>query len=190
MHFFGSRGLAGLVGAAAVIVSVTAAAQEPAGPDDKIKAACLVNFAGFVTWPSGTFAKPDSPIIIAVFGADPFGAALEQAAGTDTINGHPVVIARFSRLQEITPSHVLYVSRSENDRLPQLLRQRGVASALTVGETPQFTHRGGMIRFRMKGEQVQFEINAPAVQRAGLKISSKMLKLAIVVEPAEGPAKP
>lgn len=176
-----------LIGASLLITSATffVAGQKPASREYKIKAACLVNFATFVTWPAAAFSQPDSPLVIAVLGADPFGAALEQAIGADLIQGRPVVVKRFQRLEEVTPCHVLFIALSENDRLARTLKHRNVAGALTVGEAPQFATSGGMIRFTTKGEQVHFEINVDAMERARLKVSSKVLKLAIVIKQDE-----
>ena len=49
---------------------------------------------------------------------------------------------------------------------------------LTVGETDGFARQGGTIGFTMEGDRVRFEINTRAAQRAGLEISSRLLRLA------------
>ncbi len=55
------------------------------------------------------------------------------------------------------------------------------AHVLTVGETDRFAQSGGMINFVLEENRVRFEINVEAADRAGLKISSKLLELAHVV---------
>jgi hypothetical protein len=50
---------------------------------------------------------------------------------------------------------------------------------LTVGETERFTQTGGMINFIMEGNKIRFEINDETAKKAGLKISSKLLSLAL-----------
>jgi hypothetical protein len=52
---------------------------------------------------------------------------------------------------------------------------------LTVGETDAFLERGGVIAFAMEGGKLRFSINAAAADRAGLKLSSQLLKLAVRV---------
>jgi hypothetical protein len=42
----------------------------------KIKAAFLLNFAKFITWPDQTFTSPQQPFSFCVLGQDPFGTAL------------------------------------------------------------------------------------------------------------------
>jgi hypothetical protein len=52
------------------------------------------------------------------------------------------------------------------------------ASILTIGDTAGFARQGVIINFYLENRKVRFEINAAAARRAGLTISSKLLKLA------------
>lgn len=52
---------------------------------------------------------------------------------------------------------------------------------LTVGEFEGFAKRGGMINFIIVDNRIAFEINIDAARRAGLSISSQLLKLAEIV---------
>jgi preprotein translocase subunit Sec61beta len=49
---------------------------------------------------------------------------------------------------------------------------------LTVGESEAFARQGGMIRFFEEDNRLRFEINPTAAEKVGLRISSKLLKLA------------
>jgi hypothetical protein len=53
---------------------------------------------------------------------------------------------------------------------------------LTVGEGTSFTRAGGMIAFVIENRRVRFEINRTAAENAGLKLSSKLLTVAKLVE--------
>ena len=50
---------------------------------------------------------------------------------------------------------------------------------LTVGETEKFLEAGGMINFVTQGNKIRFQINEAATKKAGLKVSSKLLNLAL-----------
>ena len=52
---------------------------------------------------------------------------------------------------------------------------------LTLGETNGFCETGGVVQFVMRQRKVRFRINVTAAERAGLKISSRLLDLAEVV---------
>jgi hypothetical protein len=54
-----------------------------------------------------------------------------------------------------------------------------------VGETDRFAHTGGIINFRLQGANVRFEINPEAARRSRLTISSKLLRLAIIIGSAQ-----
>jgi hypothetical protein len=58
----------------------------------KVKAAFLLNFTKFVTWPPAAFEREQSPVSICVLGEDPFGRALDQIVDGEAVNGRKVVI--------------------------------------------------------------------------------------------------
>lgn len=48
----------------------------------------------------------------------------------------------------------------------------------TVGETQEFLDAGGMLSFFIQGESLGFDVNLGEVNKARLRISSRMLALA------------
>jgi hypothetical protein len=152
-------------------------AQEFQPTEYQIKAAFLFNFAKFVEWPPAAFAEATSPMVIGILGENPFGDDLERTIRGKTINNRPLVIKEFRSPAEATNCHVLFISTSEKQRLPEILKSLHGTSVLTVGETDRFTETGGMINFVAEGNKIRFQINEVAAKSAGLKISSKMLSL-------------
>jgi hypothetical protein len=57
---------------------------------------------------------------------------------------------------------------------------------LTVGESADFLSLGGMINFVLEEDRVSFEINLEAAERHRLKLSSKLLAVARVVNVGGG----
>ena len=58
---------------------------------------------------------------------------------------------------------------------------------LTIGETPGFAARGGIINLTLEDNKVRFEVNIGAAKQANLNISSRLLALAkIVPQGADG----
>ncbi len=53
---------------------------------------------------------------------------------------------------------------------------------MTVGDVKGFAQLGGIINFIIVKNKVRFEINMKAAEEAGLKISSKLLRLARIVQ--------
>ena len=153
-------------------------AQESQPTEYQIKAAFLFNFAKFVEWPPAAFAEATSPMVIGILGENPFGDDLERTIRGKTINNRPLVIKEFRSPAEATNCHVLFISTSEKQRLPEILKSLHGTSVLTVGETDRFIETGGMINFVAEGNKIRFQINEVAAESAGLKISSKLLSLA------------
>ena len=145
----------------------------------QIKAAFLFNFAKFVEWPPESFAAPTSPIVIGVLGQNPFHGDLERTAPGKTVDERPLVIKEFRSPAEATNCHILFISTSEKERLPQILKTLAGTRVLTVGEMNGFTESGGMINFVLEGTKTRFQINNSVASSAGLKISSKLLHLAL-----------
>lgn len=168
--------------AAAVLLSAQAVgAQGSRFKEAEVKAVFLLNFAKFVEWPPEAFAGPQAPIVIGVLGADPFGEILDRTIAAESVNGRPVAVKRFESIADLEPCHVLYISSSEKARLPEILAQLETAKVLTVGDMKRFARRGGAINFVSEQNKIRFEINKKAADRAGLKISSQLLKLARMV---------
>jgi hypothetical protein len=155
-------------------------------PEYQLKAAFLFNFAKFVTWPDKAFAAPDTPLTIGILGTDPFGSSLRETVAGKTVNGRKIAIKPLSRDDTLSNVHLLFISRSERDRLPAILAALEGQSVLTVSETERFAHIGGMINFFVQAESVRFEFNPPAAERAGLRVSSKLASVAVVVKPDAG----
>jgi hypothetical protein len=155
-------------------------AQESQPTEYQIKAAFLFNFAKFVEWPPAAFAEATSPMIIGILGDNPFGEDLEKTVSNKTVNNRPITIKKeFRSLADATNCHMLFISTSEKQRLPEIFKALRGASVLTVGETDRFTETGGMINFVLEGNKTRFQINEATAKSAGLKISSKLLSLAL-----------
>ena len=155
------------------------------GPAEyEVKAAFLYNFARFVEWPEAPAG--DGPFVITVLGRDPFGAALDDTLRGKTIGQRRIEIRRASRSEDLAGSRIGFISDSERDRLPAILKSLEASPVLTVGEMDEFAERGGVIRFRVEQDRVRLDINVAAAERARLRISSQLLKLARIVPPGTG----
>ena len=144
----------------------------------QVKSAFLLNFARYVEWPANTFSNANSPIIIGVLGPDSLGRALDATIEGHTVEKHPVEIARSRRLSELIHCHVLFIAAPERERVRDELAQLKGKSILTVSDMEGFTDSGGMIRLKKVRGLMRFDINRSPAEASGLKISSKLLKLA------------
>lgn len=167
---------------AALLSTALARAQETV--EYKIKAAYLLNFAKFVEWPTNRFPTQTTPIKVGVLGKDPFGKDLERIMAGRVIEGRKFEILRAEEPKQALTCHIVFVSSAERRRFPEVMEKLHNAQILTVGEHEQFVQQGGIIRFLLHQDTVRFEINPQPAEKAGLRISSKLLQIA---KPQEKP---
>jgi hypothetical protein len=163
----------------ALVLAVRAAlpgAQEVA-VEYQVKAAYLYNFVKYVEWPD----KTKQNILICVAGQNPFGPVLDTLTHNERVRGIPLGTEII--LEARTDCDVLFTPKTSN--VPVYLKAAAGLPILTVGESPRFLEQGGIIRFVVDGPNVRFEINLAAAERAKLKISSRLLQLARIVESEE-----
>ena len=142
----------------------------------QVKAAFIYNFTQFAEWPAEAFASAEAEFVIVVAGTDPFEGALDKAMSGKSVGSHPVTVKHVGSANEITTCHLLYIGASQESWMSTLVA--GGKPTLYVGESDSFLESGGTIRFFMAENKLRFEVNLDAVEKARLKISSKLLKLA------------
>lgn len=148
----------------------------------QIKAAFLFNFTQFVEWPS-QHIPAKQPIVIGILGKDPFGEYLEDIIAGESIDGHPLVIKRFSNIDDIK-CQVLFININDTNRLRAALNRLKGNGILTVSDVSGFTKAGGMIRLYKKNDKINIQINLEEAKAEKLVISPKLLKLAEIVKTA------
>src|SRR5262245_48029693 len=117
------------------------------GPSEyQVKAAFLLNFARFIDWPAAP-ATPSAPFVIGVFGADPFGQALDQIVIGKTIGKRPLQLLRTSDPAGLRSCNIVFVGSSEARHIAEIAKNLGDSSVLLVGESEGFVTRGGIINF-------------------------------------------
>jgi hypothetical protein len=172
-----------------LIVAALAPSRAPAqavfSTEYDIKAALLFHLTQFTEWPASAFTNSESPIVIGVLGDNPFGTTVDKTVGGEKVQNRRVETRYFNSVDQVK-CHVLFVSRSETaqiDRIIAKLRARGI---LTVSDIDRFARRGGMVAFRTdRNRRVNLNINLAEVEAARLKISSKLLRIANLVETSE-----
>lgn len=162
--------------AAAVIVVTGGALQAQDVPAEyRVKAAYLYNFVKFVEWP---LPESSAPLTICVAGRNPFGNLLENLVRGELVNGR-----RLNARVILEPDRdCAAVFVPEGAATSAYLRAARGQPILTIGESGSFIAQGGMARFYIEGGNVRFEINPGAAEQAGLRISSRLLQLARIVD--------
>ncbi len=165
---------------ACVIGYAVASADQPQQQtlELRVKAGFLYTFVKYVDWPENAFQAAGDVVVIGVLGKDPFGALLDSAVAGKKIEGRAVRVQRVQRVEEIGDCHVLFVSRSEKDRLKGVLASLRGRKILTISDAEGFLQHGGQIQLVTEDRRVRFDINMEAARHAGITLSSHLLRVA------------
>jgi hypothetical protein len=167
---------AGLLGFPSTLHAQTAEASE-----DKVKAVYLYKFLNYVEWPASAFAGPDAPYLIGVVGDDLVASELASVIAGKTVNNRPIISKRIAYGEPLTDIDLVFIGRGERARQAALLRQLRAQPALTVTETDGALDQGSIINFRVLDNRIRFEVSVDAAEQAGLKLSARLLGVAINV---------
>jgi hypothetical protein len=157
-----------------------AVAQSAADTEQQMKAGFIYNFALFVEWPSNVFKTDASPLIVCIAGDQDTFRAFEHLK-TKKIKDRPVTVHPYSDTAPGNFCQIIYIPTTSKSAAANFLKQVSGPGVLTIGDAEGFSGLGGIITFYREGNKLRFEINTDAAQRAGLKLSSQLLKLAKIV---------
>ncbi len=155
----------------------TSYAYADPAPEYSLKAAFIYNFATFTEWPT----KTTETIDLCLVGNSPFGSALSSIEGKLVNNAR--LLTRHAAISDaaLRNCQIIFISASEKDRLPDILRVARESGILTIADFQDAAQQGVMIGMTMEQKKITFEINLEATRRAKLNLSSKLLRLAKTV---------
>jgi len=157
--------------------SLRAQQSPPEYPEYQVKASYLLNFTRYIDWPTRSFKSTNSPMVIGVLGQDRFGDDLRTLVQGKRVEGHDLVVRRIETLEQCRDTQILFISSSEKRRIPDIVQSLKGAPVLTVGETDGFIQSGGIINFRLRNKDLFVDINRPAADKVGLRISARLLQV-------------
>jgi hypothetical protein len=158
-------------------VSAPVLAQS-AHSEDSVKAAYIYRFTGYVDWPEETGAG--HPFVIDVYGDPGLAAALQRLLPGHPINKQPAEVREVSRIQDLGNAQIVYVGPGHADFLRAVAAHQS-RSMLIVSDDEQGLDLGSVFNFVTVDNRVRFEVSLTAADRAGIKISSELLSVAVRV---------
>lgn len=161
----------------------------------KVEAAYVLNFVRYTEWPGSAFADAGSPLVVAVFGRSTMEDALPGTLKGQTVNGRPIVLQRIEApgegmgnaeraalIEKLRSAHLLVVGSTGAWSTAQVLEAVRGAPVLTVASLDRFASSGGMLGLVLTDGRIVFEANVKAIRASKLSVSSKVLRLARIVE--------
>lgn len=148
---------------------------QPQPGEYEVKAAFVYNFLTFVEWPPTVTSA--GTLRVCVMGERPVLDAFRELNG-QVAAGQKLEVFPLAPRDDPRSCDVLFIGPRSERSLAAIIRSLEGSGILTIGDTAGFARQGVIINFYLENRKVRFEINTAAARRAGLTISSKLLKLA------------
>ena len=145
-----------------------------------LKAAFIYNFTKYITWETDDNPN-EADFIIGVVSSSPIIGSLQQIAANSTVKNKRLIIRVFDTPAEIRYCNILFIPAGTPFSLQSILTKTGPGT-LTISEQRGFAEEGTAFNFVLFNNKLKFETNLKVLASAGLKASSQLLKLAIIVE--------
>lgn len=147
----------------------------------EIQAALVIKFTDFIEWPEDSFEENSAWFTIGVIGTNDYGWLFEPFIDR-LFKQKKLRVFYYADDQKIDRVQILIVSSSRRENCKALLEKLADRPILTIGDFPGFAQKGGIINFyRKPNNRIGFEININAKERARIKISSHLLRLAKII---------
>lgn len=143
------------------------------------KAAFLFRFIEYIDWKKNS---KSATFNFAVLGHSPITEQMLIIAAEEKINQKKIKVAEFENVDEQGFYNILFVS--ENSRIPieEVVSKFKGKQVLIVTEKKGYAGKGSHINFFISNNKLKFEINQVAANNAGIKISSQLLRHAVIVD--------
>ena len=142
----------------------------------QVKAAFLYNFIAFTQWPGDI----DQTINLCIYGEDYFGQEIDKLQAR-VVNDNNIKVIRLTSLEKSNACHVLFISKSAIDDLPNILASTQGEPVLTIADSPEAASKGVIINMNLTQNKINFEVNLESARSVRLDISSRLLQLATKV---------
>lgn len=150
-----------------------------------LKARYIDGFTAFIQWPMETFANKEELLRLCVLGENPFGKALDILVDAhnnrSTRQSNPRVADYLRRGADLSRCHLLYISKSEESYVAQILAQVRGKPILTISSLENFAVNGGMIQFYLRNNKVRFLIDPQTIRNERLQPDANLLRIADLV---------
>ncbi|MBK1716603.1 YfiR family protein [Thiocystis violacea] len=166
-----------------ILVLLSTAGAGAAGfSEEEVRAVYLFNFAVFAEWPAEAFESPSSPFRYCALGSQAVRASLAEVLANERVGARALILVEAENPEDWRRCHVLYLGHAARSREREVLAAVAGAPVLTVGESEGFALAGGILGLTRKAGRLRTIINREAAERAGIQISSKLLRLATLVQ--------
>jgi hypothetical protein len=151
-------------------------AQKHSYDEYALKTAFLYRSLHYIEWPEIPSHQGDTSLTICTIAHDGFSDTL-KSLHLKAVKQHKIIVKIFDHYDQMRECQVVYIGKKAAD---DVLSYFSTKDVLTVSDYPGFIEDGGIINFPLKKDKVAIEINNNEAIKHNLKISAKLLRVAIV----------
>jgi hypothetical protein len=138
----------------------------------------MYNFTRYIQWPS---SQQSGDFVIGVLGNSEVVGNLKDMASSKKVGSQKITVNIYKSVSEIAGCHMLFVPESQSKSFSEIMDRVGSTSTLIITEKPGLGTAGSAINFIVHDGKLKFELNKTATDRANLKVSGDLSKLAIMI---------
>jgi hypothetical protein len=137
----------------------------------------MYSFTRYVQWPDD---RNTGDFKILVVGESPIVSELQKMAETKKVGSRAIVVQEAAKVTGNETNHIIFISAAKSALLAEVLAKVG-SGVLVVTEKEGLGSKGSAINFVMKDGKLAFELNQNALNKQGLKASTELIRLAVVI---------
>ena len=145
----------------------------------KLYAGFMYHFAKFTQWPS---SKQSGDFVIGVVGSSEMAKNATALAASKQLGDRKIVVKEFSSASSAGECSILFLAKGKTSELSSANALSKSKNILVVTESPGAGGNGSTINFVQQDGKIRFEMNKKTADSQGLKISSELQKLAILID--------
>ena len=162
-----------ILSCALLLMAVTSHAQ-----NYKLYTVFMNSFTRYIEWPA---EANNGDFEIFVLGESPIVADLKSMAQLKKVGDRTIKITQIKAVSEIRKCNILFVPSDKSGLLGDVLTKLGQSPTLVVTEQEGLGQKGSGINFVEKSGKPAFELNNAALNKAKLKASSELSRIAIII---------
>jgi hypothetical protein len=141
----------------------------------KFHSVYIYNFTKYIEWPNNTI----SFTINIIGNNNDIFESFKLMAETKSSESRKIQVNRFNNVESATACDILFIQQGYSRELDNATKKFGKSGTLIITEKDGLIESGSGINFKLIENRLLFELNKEAIEKAGLKVSSKLIQMAM-----------
>ena len=150
-----------------------------------VKVALVRNFAVFTQWPESVFIHAHDTMNLCVLGDNVVQQAFSQLEDK-LVAGRVLNVIDINKRLNLTRCHIIFIGSKDRVQLSQVHAAVSGKPILTIDDMTGVSTYTGIVNLQMDDGKMRLNINLDIARQSQLKISSRLLKLAVIVSAKTG----